>query len=114
MDDHGDMATIELAIAMMADIPDMATIALIIAMMADRLDMAIMDLTIDRRRRKTLRSQVTGCTCTSKFVNFIPICQHVNPKNPEAMAIAINESPIMNDNFLLDTVWIGITMNTIT
>lgn len=30
------------------------------------------------------------------------------------MAIAINESPIMNDNFLLDTVWIGITMNTIT
>jgi hypothetical protein len=31
MDDHGDMATIELAIAMMADIPDVTTIDLTIA-----------------------------------------------------------------------------------
>ena len=80
MDDHGDMATIELAIAMMADIPDMATIdmatmndhgdmatiELAIAMMVDIPDVATIDLTIaptmvqESRRRKTTPASYRG------------------------------------------------------
>jgi hypothetical protein len=60
MDDHGDMATIELAIAMMADIPDMATIALIIAMMADIPDVATKGLTIADDGPAPKDNSVTG------------------------------------------------------